>query len=90
MCRVLSTCLAMGTLLIANAPAWAQEEATTTTRSWFKMFLWSDDFLGLLIIWLLLLMSAVSLGWSLTLILRYRRNDGHSRRHPESDRDLAR
>ena len=69
--RVLTTGLALILFTLTSSPALAQEQVTT--RSWFRMFLWSDDFLGLMIIWLLLLMSAVSVGWSLTLILRYRR-----------------
>jgi len=52
------------------APAMAQEEKQT---SWAKAFLWSDDFLGLCVIYLLLLMSLVSIGLSITFLLKHRR-----------------
>ena len=72
--RAMTPLLVCSFLLVMVSPALAQDKVTTTTSSWFRMFLWSDDFLGLLCIWLLVLMSAVSMGWSLTLVLRYRKS----------------
>ncbi|MEZ6193349.1 MAG: MotA/TolQ/ExbB proton channel family protein [Phycisphaerales bacterium] len=58
-------------LLIAAAPALAQD--STQTTSVFRMFLLPDDFVGLLITWLLVLLSALSVGYTLKLMLSYRR-----------------
>lgn len=54
------------------APALAQAGATTTT-SWFKAFMWTDDLLGLANIWVLILMSGVSIGYMIQLAMKYRR-----------------
>jgi len=58
--------------LVIVSPLWAQDEPTIAS-SWFRMFLWNDDIIGLLIIWLLLLMSAVSLGFTIKLLIDSRR-----------------
>ena len=55
-------------LLIAS-PTLAQGEE----MSMFQMFFWSDDTIGLIIIWLLILMSIICIGYSIMLILRYRK-----------------
>lgn len=59
-------------LLIAATPVLAQDSPRTT--SVFRMFLLPDDFVGLLITWLLVLLSALSVGYTLKLMLTYRRN----------------
>jgi len=67
-------------LALTGAAAWpglamAQDAAeTSTTINVFQMFLWADDILGVLIIYLLVLMSAVVMGFTLMLILKHRRN----------------
>lgn len=40
----------------------------------FQMFFWADDIVGVAIIYLLLLMSAVAMGFTTMLIFKYRRN----------------
>ncbi len=57
--------------LLPGSFAFAQtgEESTSVAQ----MFLLPDDFLGLLITWLLVLLSALSIGYTLSLFLRYRR-----------------
>ncbi len=57
--------------LAAASPAAAQE--TTDTVSWFTQFLWADDLLGLVIIWFLLALSAVSIGYTIKVALAYRK-----------------
>lgn len=64
--------------LLSAAPAIAQEAQVATTEtngdvSFFEQFFWSEDPLGLLVIWLLLVMSALSIGFALKLFLTYRR-----------------
>jgi biopolymer transport protein ExbB len=59
-------------LLTAAAPVLAQDSPQTT--SVFRMFLLPDDFVGLLITWLLVLLSALSVGYTLKLMLTYRRD----------------
>ncbi len=58
-------------LLCAASPALAQDGPRTT--SVFSMFLLPDDFVGLLITWLLVLLSALSVGYTLKLMLTCRR-----------------
>ena len=84
-------------LVLAFAAAWpiaavAQDEAaapaaadnTPATESWFTAFFWPDGpILGNLIILLLLVMSATVMGYSLMLLLKYRR----SQVLPEETRD---
>jgi len=43
------------------------------TQSYFRMFFMSDDVIGLLIIWLLVLLSATSIGYASSLAIKYRR-----------------
>jgi len=60
--------------LLALAPAAAAQNNTGgETRNYAEMFLWSDDVIGLIIIWLLLLLSATSIGYAIKLTLQYRR-----------------
>ncbi len=59
-------------VLLAVTPAWAQGEDETTSVA--KMFLLPGDFLGMLITWLLVFLSALSIGYALSLVLRYRRS----------------
>ena len=63
---------ALAGLLLPGLPALAQDDGETTSVA--QMFLLPDDFLGLLITWLLVLLSAMSIGYTLSLILRYRRS----------------
>ncbi len=49
--------------------------AADTATSWAQAFLWSEDPIGLAIIWILLLMSAISIGFSLKLFLTYRKSN---------------
>jgi biopolymer transport protein ExbB len=69
------TCAAVWLMVVT--PALAQDDvATTETKgdvSFFQQFFWSDDPLGLVVIWLLLVMSALSIGFSLKLFMTYRR-----------------
>lgn len=58
--------------LMTPLPLYAQDEPQVAS-SWFRMFLWNDDIIGLLIIWLLLLMSAVSIGFTIKLLIDCRR-----------------
>ena len=63
-------------LLFLTAPAaFAQDDPTTETSSFFTAFFWSSDLLGLVIIWLLILCSFVSFGLTLLFVLRYRRDN---------------
>lgn len=55
------------------APVLAQE-SDTTFITWFAMFLWSESIVGLMIIWLLLLLSALSIGFIIKLLIDYRRD----------------
>lgn len=74
--RLFTAALTVGLMSIVSSPVWAQgETATTTSSSWFRMFLWSDDPLGLGIIWLLLIMSAISIGLTIKLVLDNRRTE---------------
>ncbi len=57
--------------LCPAATAFAQDTQQTTSVA--KMFLLPDDPLGVLITWLLVLLSALSMGYTLSLVLRYRR-----------------
>jgi biopolymer transport protein ExbB len=63
---------ALVAVLLPALPAWAQGEAQTT--SFAQMFLFPNDRLGVLITWLLVLLSALSIGYTLSLMLRYRRS----------------
>ena len=70
--RILPLWLAFVLPLFVTSPLYAQDEPAIV-QSWFRMFLWSDDFIGLLIIWLLLTMSAASLGYTIKLMIDCRR-----------------
>lgn len=59
-------------LVVAAPSAFAQDE--DRTRNYAEMFLWSDDVIGLIIIWVLLLLSATSIGYAIKLTLEYRRS----------------
>jgi biopolymer transport protein ExbB len=64
-------------ILAALWPAMASaQDDSTTTMNWFQAFIWSNEspMLGNLIVVLLLLMSAVVMGFSLMLIFKYRQN----------------
>ncbi|MGB0767204.1 MAG: MotA/TolQ/ExbB proton channel family protein [Phycisphaeraceae bacterium] len=72
------TTLSAAALLSALWPAAAsaQEAGTTTSMNWFQAFIWSNNspMLGNLIVVLLLLMSAVVMGFSLMLIFKFRKD----------------
>ena len=61
----------------AAAPALAQADAAGAPgrTSFFQMFFWSDDLLGLAIIWLLVLLSVVSLTLTVRFLMGYRKDD---------------
>lgn len=51
------------------------QDGETVTTNWFQAFIWPDGpILGNLIIVLLLIMSAIVMGFSLMLVLKFRRN----------------
>jgi len=55
--------------------ALAQDDGAGTEQSWFKAFIWPEGpILGNLIIVLLLVMSATVMGFSMMLIIKYRKN----------------
>lgn len=58
--------------LALSAPALAQDGGGDQT-TFFQQFFWSDDPLGLIVIWVLLVMSALSIGFALKLFMTYRR-----------------
>jgi len=58
-------------VLCPTAPALAQSDVQTTSVA--RMFLLPDDPLGVLITWLLVFLSALSIGYTLRLMLLYRR-----------------
>lgn len=64
--------LPMGLTDFLAQPLLAQTAGSSV--SWFRMFLWSDSPVGLAIIWLLLLMSALSIGYIIKLFMNYRRD----------------
>jgi len=64
--------LIMSVLLSLTSPVFSQGEPAQTI-SLARMFLYSDSLVGLLIIWLLLIMSATSLGLTIKLARDYRR-----------------
>lgn len=66
---------ATATLAQDAAPAApAPAPASNGTASWASMFLMSDDIIGLAIIWTLLAMSAISVGYSIKLLAQYRKS----------------
>ncbi len=70
--RAFSVWLAVCLCLWAGPMAMAQDEPAVT-HSWFRMFLWNDDVIGLVIIWVLLMMSALSIGFTIKLLIDNRR-----------------
>ena len=68
--------LSAAALLTALWPAMASAQETQTSMNWFEAFIWSNHspLLGNLIVALLLLMSAVVMGFSLMLIFKFRQN----------------
>ena len=67
---------AAATLLTGTASAQDAAAADAGGQiSFFEMFLWSDDLLGLLIIWLLVLLSVISLTLTVRFLLGYRKAD---------------
>lgn len=64
--------LAAGTPLLLASPALAQEGETRTNV--FKAFLWSDDLLGLAIIWLLVALSMVCIALILMFMMKHNRS----------------
>lgn len=75
-------------LLIRSAALWpllacsglraqeGQEAAEATPTTGFMMFFWNkDDLLGTIIIWVLFLMSLMCIGYTLHLVLKYRRKN---------------
>ena len=59
-------------VLAAAVPALAQDE-DGKSMSLFQMFFWTGDVLGILIIWLLLLMSVFSIGYSIKAFIDFRK-----------------
>lgn len=61
-------------LALAAAPlAFGQGSSADQDLSWFKQFLWSEDLLGLIIIWFLLALSAFSIGFTIKMAIQNRR-----------------
>ena len=67
--------------VLASTSLWAQDAPAAESTggggdggmNYFQMFFLSDDAIGLLIIWLLVLMSMGSIGYSSRLLLKYRK-----------------
>ncbi len=72
MSRGLRMWLATAIPLLTASPLLAQD-GSAVSYSWFRMFLWSDDLIGLLMIWAIILMSAVSIGLMIKFLIDYRR-----------------
>jgi biopolymer transport protein ExbB len=58
----------------APAPAAGGAATGGGEMSWFKMFFWADDFFGLIQIWVIILMSAVSVALMIKFYLDTRRS----------------
>ena len=66
--------LALATLLLAGLAAAQDTPAPAATEtSFFGMFFWSDDPVGLIFIWVLVLLSVLSLTLALRFALQFRR-----------------
>lgn len=74
MVRINPLCLAAAIIAASSPSVMAQPTAQTTQMSYFKMFLWTDDVFGLLNIWVIVLLSAVSLAIAIALALKYRKS----------------
>ncbi|MEX2216582.1 MAG: MotA/TolQ/ExbB proton channel family protein [Phycisphaeraceae bacterium] len=71
--RVLFGLVMMAAFLLSATPVFAQSSSGGQSMSYFKMFFWSDDTLGLIITWFIILMSAVNMGASIHFFIKYRR-----------------
>ncbi len=67
------TILYAALLTLAAAPLSFAQDGGAENLSWFRQFLWSDDLLGLVIIWLLLALSAFSIGFTIKMAIQNRR-----------------
>jgi len=67
--RSLQAAALLGGLLL-TAPAMAQDSA----GSFFKAFMWTDDVIGLVVIWVLVAASVFVIGYISRLALKYRRS----------------
>ena len=61
-------------ILFAAAPVRGTNGETEESMSLFEMFFWSGDPLGIIIIWLLLMMSVFSIGYSISLFISNRKS----------------
>ncbi|MEX1015451.1 MAG: MotA/TolQ/ExbB proton channel family protein [Phycisphaeraceae bacterium] len=82
MARGRTLLLTLALLLTMSPAAFAQEDEATTV-TYLQMFFLSGDLIGLIIVWLLLLMSAFSLGFALMLFIQY----GRSKLVPDATRN---
>ena len=71
--RVLFGLVMAAAFFLSATPVFAQGGSSGQTMSYFKMFFWSDDTLGLIITWFIILMSAVNMGASIHFFIKYRR-----------------
>jgi biopolymer transport protein ExbB len=78
MSRLLIRAAATLPVVVIAATAAAQDggdaEGGVGATTWFEMFFLPDNILGLGVVWLLLLMSAFSIGFSIKLAVGYRRS----------------
>lgn len=65
--------LMAGMLLGFGPIAIAQDQPEAKQIMWAEMFFWSDTFVGLMIIWVLLILSALSIGFTIKLTIQYRK-----------------
>ncbi|MEM8781430.1 MAG: MotA/TolQ/ExbB proton channel family protein [Planctomycetota bacterium] len=66
--------LAAASAMLLTPPVAAQDAGGgNTTQSFFEMFFWSDDVIGLAFIWILVLLSVVSVTLSIRFAMQYRR-----------------
>jgi biopolymer transport protein ExbB len=70
--RVFTGFLSVLFLSLLVTPALAQEE--TKTMSYFEMFFLSDDIIGLIMVWVIILMSVVQAGAAAYFFSKYRRS----------------
>ncbi|MEM7577397.1 MAG: MotA/TolQ/ExbB proton channel family protein [Planctomycetota bacterium] len=62
------------TLMSSSAAAQDAEVSANATQSFFQMFFWSDDPMGLVFIWVLVLLSVVSVTLSIRFAMQFRRS----------------
>ncbi|MEM1099182.1 MAG: hypothetical protein AAGH92_10385, partial [Planctomycetota bacterium] len=72
MTRCVSIPITAVSLAMFTLPVAAQDGPST--RSFFQMFLWSDDPMGLAFIWILVLLSVVSVTLSIRFAMQFRRS----------------